>query len=60
MAYLKVNWPEIQDYMNNSDYPENCYYDPLKDVWFVPETWVTKSEEEIDWMDIGDWDNKMG
>ena len=25
MKYVKVEWPEIQDYMDNPEYPEECY-----------------------------------
>ena len=39
MKYIKVEWPEIQEYMGNPDYPEKCYFDPQKNCWFVPETW---------------------
>jgi hypothetical protein len=37
--YIKVEWPEIQDYMDNPDYPEVCYFDPQKNCWFIPEDW---------------------
>ena len=30
MKYVKVEWPEIQDYMDNPEYPEECYFDPEK------------------------------
>lgn len=39
MKYIAIGWPEIQDYMDNPDYPEKCYFDPVKNVWFVPENW---------------------
>ena len=39
MKYILVEWPEIQDYMDNPDYPDKCYFDPDKNVWFVPEEW---------------------
>ena len=39
MKYIKVEWPEIQDYMDNLEYPEECYFDPKKNVWFIPENW---------------------
>jgi len=41
--YIVVKWPEIQHYMNNPNYSEDCYYDPQKDVWLIPEEW----EEDI-------------
>ena len=39
MKYVKVEWPEIQDYMDNPNYPEECYFDPKKNCWFIPEDW---------------------
>ena len=39
MRYIKVEWPEIQDYMDNPNYPEECYYDSQKNCWFIPEEW---------------------
>ena len=37
MKYIKVEWPEIQDYMNHPRYSEEVSYDSNKDCWFVPE-----------------------
>ena len=37
MKYIKVGWPEIQDYMMNPKYPEDCHFDPINNCWFVPE-----------------------
>ena len=39
MKYIKVEWPEIQDYMNHPNYQKEVSYDPDKDCWFVPENW---------------------
>ena len=39
MKYIKVEWPEIQDYMERSDYKEEVYFDPNKNCWFIPENW---------------------
>ena len=39
MKYIKVEWPEIQDYMNNPEYNKECYFDPKKNCWFIPEEW---------------------
>ena len=39
MKYVKVEWPEIQDYMERSDYKEEVYFDPNKNTWFIPENW---------------------
>ena len=56
--FRKVEWPEIQDYMNNPGYPEDCYYDSDKDVWFIPKDW------EPDNLglggEIGDLDDALG
>lgn len=41
--YIKIEWPEIQQYMSHPKYPEDCYFDPFKNVWFIPEEW----EEEL-------------
>ena len=39
--YIKVEWPEIQEFqteeISDEDYTENVYYDPEHDVWFVDE-----------------------
>ena len=43
--YRKVGWPEIQDYMDRPDYPEECYFDPDKDCWFIPEDWDSDNLE---------------
>ena len=37
MKYIKVEWPEIQDYMLNPRYREEVSYDINKNCWFVPE-----------------------
>jgi len=37
MKYVKVEWPEIQDYMLNPRYREEVSYDINKNCWFVPE-----------------------
>ena len=39
MKYIKMGWPEIQDYMMKEDYNENVYFDPRKNCWFIPDTW---------------------
>ena len=44
MKYIKVEWPEIQDYWlygqnNIVDYNSYYYFDPVKNCWFVPEDW---------------------
>lgn len=44
MKYIKVEWPEVQDYMlygqmNVVDSDSQIYYDPIRNCWFVPEDW---------------------
>ena len=44
MKYIAVTWPDIQDYMlygemNVVDSSSKIYFDPNKNVWFVPEDW---------------------
>lgn len=39
IKYIMVERPDIQDYMNNIDYPEKCYFNPEKNIWFIPEDW---------------------
>lgn len=38
--YFKVEWPEIQEYMDYGSYSEECFFDPQKNVWFIPEDWI--------------------
>lgn len=52
MKYVKIGWPEIQDYMFRPDYLERCYFDPIKNAWFIPEDWeentpIDEEEPEI-------------
>lgn len=58
MKYVKVEWPEIQDYMSNPDYNEECYFDPRKNCWFIPENWEPDDLGLGD--DIGDLEDAMG
>lgn len=39
MKYIKVEWPDIQEYMDRLDYKEESFFDPMSNVWFIPETW---------------------
>lgn len=39
MKYIRIGWPEIQDYMNNPGYPDDCLFDPEKNEWAIPEDW---------------------
>ena len=63
MKYIKVEWPEIQDYWlygqnNIVDYDSYYYFDPVKNCWFVPEDWKPYDSDLAG--DIGDLDNAMG
>ena len=58
MKYIKVEWPEIQDYMNNEGYPELVGFDPINNCWFVPEDW--EPEDLGLGGDIGDLEDAMG
>ena len=62
MKYVKVEWPEIQDYMECEGYPNDCYFDPIKNVWLIPEWWETEKEleDEFSGGDIGDLEDAMG
>lgn len=46
MKYIKVDWPEVQDYMMRQDFSEESYFDPRKNVWFIPSTWEEEPVEE--------------
>lgn len=48
MKYVKVGWPEIQDYMGNPEFSEECYFDPIKNVWLIPDWWETEKNLEED------------
>ena len=37
MKYIRIEWPEIQFYMDRPDYREECCFDPDKNCWFIPE-----------------------
>ena len=66
MIFVKVEWPEIQDYMERKDYNENVFFDPRKNCWFIPASWeedeflAEKYEEEDElWRDIRDLEDAM-
>ena len=42
--YEKVDWPDIQEFMEDYDYPDRVYFDPEKNAWFVPEDMIKKHE----------------
>ena len=58
MKYIKVEWPEIQDYMIYQDYQEKVSYDPEKNCWFVPEDW--EPDDLGLGGNIGDLEDAMG
>ena len=39
MKYIRVDWPEIQDYMHHPGYPDEVGFDSKKNCWFIPEEW---------------------
>jgi hypothetical protein len=59
MKYVKVEWPEIQDYMCLSDFQEESFYDPQKNVWFIPDWWETEKELENEFSG-GDLEDAIG
>ena len=58
MKYIKVEWPEIQDYMTHPNWKKDHYYDPHKDAWFIPEDWEPCNLGLGG--DIGDLEDAMG
>lgn len=40
----KVEWPDIQEFMEDSEYADRVYFDPENNVWFVPEDMIKKHE----------------
>ena len=58
MKYIKVDWPEIQDYMNHPDYNKEVSYDPRRNCWFIPDTW--EPDDLGLGGDIGDLEDAMG
>ena len=62
MKYIKVDWPDVQEFMTNPNWNEECYFDPIKNVWFIPEWWETENEleDEFSGGDIGDLEDAMG
>lgn len=42
MKYIKVEWPEIQYFMEDPEYLEKVGFDPEMDCWFVPEDMYNK------------------
>ena len=48
MKYIKVGWPEIQEYMEYPDYKEKVFYDPNENCWFIPEDWDETVLDHVD------------
>ena len=44
IMYELVDWPDIQEFMEDDDYAEMVYFDPEKNAWFVPEDMIKKHE----------------
>lgn len=53
--YEKVDWPDIQEFMEDDDYADRVYFDPEKNAWFVPEDMVKKYEIK----EKEQWDNTL-
>lgn len=62
MQYELVEWPEIQQYMERPDYQEKVLFDPVKNLWAIPQEWTLPEsyEEENDWGEIGDLEDALG
>ena len=46
--YEKVDWPDIQEFMEDYDYADRVYFDPEKNAWFVPEDMIKKHKICLD------------
>ena len=42
--YEKVEWPDIQAFMEDKDYEDRVYFDPKESAWFVPEDIIKRHE----------------
>lgn len=42
--YELVDWPDIQEFMEDDDYEDRVYFDPEKNAWFVPEDIIKRHE----------------
>ena len=40
--YEKVEWPDIQAFMEDKDYEDRVYFDPKESAWFVPEDMIKR------------------
>lgn len=48
--------------MDKDDYSERCFYDPIKNIWIIPEDWIEESDDDwqVDPDGIGDLEDAMG
>lgn len=60
MKYIRVEWPNIQEYMNHPDWKEGHYYDSHRDSWFIPEDWEDWEKDPESGGDIGDLEDALG
>lgn len=37
--YVKLGWPEYQDFQKYEYFDEYAYYDPIHDVYFIEKEW---------------------
>lgn len=37
--FIELDWPEIQNYMDNPRYTEEVGFDPQRNKWYIPEEW---------------------
>ena len=42
--YELVDWPDIQEFMEDDDYEDRVYFDPEKNAWFVPKDIIKRHE----------------
>ena len=42
--YEKVDWPNIQGFMEDDEFVDWVYFDPKESAWFVPEDMIKRHE----------------
>ena len=42
--YEKVEWPDIQEFMEDDEFVDMVYFDPENNAWFVPEDMIKRHE----------------
>lgn len=52
MKYSLIEWPDVQYYMEKPWFGDKSYFDPIANVWFIPE----KLEEDIEIY----WEDALG